>query len=268
MPDNKMCSRGIANNTKETIAVDCNRILDSCRDKDCFENTRVYLTECGRDVIENTSTVRVKATKIINSCINVEPVQFNRGFYQVYIRFYTRLCCEGCVAPGRSREFEGIAVCEKRVILYGGEGEISIFRSDPNDNSFCCAPDFGKVIETNAPTAVCEVVDPIALACCVAEERRPCCCRIGDIPENVLRAVNGDLVDDEDDNVRLYVTLGFFSVIRIERPTQILVSAAEYAVPEKQCADGNDEDPCSMFGRMRFPVQKFSPGSICDAFED
>lgn len=264
MPDNKMCSRAGNNCSKENVAIDCNRILDSCRDKDCFENTRVYLTDCGNDIIDNTSTVRVKSTKVIGCCTTVEPVQFNRGFYQVYLRFYTRLCCEGCVAPGRSKEFEGIAVCEKRVILYGGEGEVSIFRSDPTNNSFCCPDTYGDEIETNAPTAVCEVVDPIVLSCCVAEERRPCCCRVSDIPENVLAYIDGGLRDDDNCVNRLYCTLGFFSVVRIERPTQIIVSGTEYSVPDKQCIDSSDEDPCSVFGRMSFPTHKFSSTTICD----
>ena len=260
MPDNRNCSRG---NGSGTVAIDCNRILDSCRDKDCFENTRVYLTDCGQDIIDNTSTVRVKCTKVVGTCINVEPVQFNRGFYQVYIRFYTRLCMEGCAGPGKSREFEGLAVCEKRVILYGSEGEISIFRSDPENNSFCCPDNYEGNLETNAPIAVCEVVDPIVLSCCVSEERRPCCCCVSDLPESVLRSLNGDLISDESER-KLYCTLGFFSVVRIERPAQILVNASEYSVPEKQCLDTDDDDPCAVFGRMNFPVSKFSASSYSD----
>ena len=266
MPENRYCSRGTGNVGR--VAIDCNRILDSCRDKDCFENTRVYLTDPGRDIINRTSTVRVKNTKVVGTCITVEPVRFNRGFYQVYVRFYTRLCLEGCVSPGRAQEFEGLAVCDKHVILYGSEGDVSIFRSDPENNSFCCSGPIGSNVETNAPTAVCEVVDPIALSCCVSDERRPCCCCAADIPDSVLAALGGDIVPDGNDDNRLYCTLGFFSVIRIERPAQILVSAEEYSVPDKQCMDTGDEDPCAVFGRMSFPTHKFAPPSICELRDD
>ena len=267
MPDNRNCPRGTVNSLGK-VAIDCNRILDSCRDKDCFENTRVYLTDCGRDIINNTSTVRVKNTKVVGTCINVEPVRFNRGFYQVFIRFYTKLCCEGCAGPGRTREFEGIAVCEKHVILYGSEGDVSIFRSDPDRNSFCCPDTFDGDVETNAPVAVCEVVDPIALSCCVSEERRPCCCCAADIPDSVLNALDGNIENDDGDGNRLYCTLGFFSGIRIERPAQILVNADEYSVPDKQCMDMGDEDPCAVFGRMSFPTYKFAPPTLCDLRDD
>ena len=268
MSDNRNCPHPTGNQSRENMAIDCNRILDSCRDKDCFENVRVYLTDCGQNIIDKTSTVRVKCTKVVGTCINVEPVRFNRGFYQVYVRFYTRVLCEACVQQGRAQEFEGIAVCEKRVILYGSEGEVSIFRSDPHNNSFCCSDTYDNETETNAPVAVCEVVDPIALSVCVADERRPCCCRASDIPDNVLSCIDGTIGDDDFDGKRLYCTLGFFSVIRIERPAQVMIQASEYSVPDKQCVEADDEDPCSVFCRMSFPVNKFSSPSICELRED
>ena len=55
------------------------------------------------------------------------------------------------------------------------------------------------------------------------------------------------------------MTLGFFSVIRIERPGQYLINATEYSVPEKECVSGDEEDPCAVFEKMAFPVNEFSP---------
>ena len=59
----------------------------------------------------------------------------------------------------------------------------------------------------------------------------------------------------------LTVSLGFFSVVRIERPAQYLVNAVEYTVPEKECAAPIVEDACSLFRQMAFPVSEFSPSS-------
>ena len=57
---------------KDTVCIETNRILDSCRDRDCFENVRVYLTDIGNDIIERTGNVRTKApescSKVIESC--------------------------------------------------------------------------------------------------------------------------------------------------------------------------------------------------------
>ena len=76
---------------KETVCIETNRILDSCRDRDCFENTRVYLTDMGNDIIERTSNVRTKEAAVAWTYINIDPVRFNRGFYTVTVRFYIKL---------------------------------------------------------------------------------------------------------------------------------------------------------------------------------
>ncbi len=271
MPDFKSCSHGSQNTggcrecLRECVAIDTNRILDSCRDKDCFEDVRVYLTDCGQEIIDKTSTVRVKSTKVLWSCINVDPVAFNRGFYQIHLRLYTKITFEGCVSPGRAQEFEGIAVTEKRIILYGSEGNVSIFRSNPGDNNFCCVPTYDGEIATNAPTVVCEVVDPIALSVRVSDEKKCCCCCcVEDIPDEISCCVNGSICGDDFDGKRLYVTLGFFSVVRIERPAQLMIQASEYSVPDKQCIETNDEDPCAAFNKMSFPVNEFAPPSFRD----
>ena len=110
------CTGGSLSNMnvgKESVCIDTYRVLDSCRDKDCFENVPVYLTDFGQEIIDRTSNVRTKCAQILWSCITVDPVQFNRGFYQVTIRFYVKLVFEACVCLGRAQEFEGIAVAEK-----------------------------------------------------------------------------------------------------------------------------------------------------------
>lgn len=255
MADNRACS------ARETVCIDCNRVMDSCKDKDCFSDVRVILTEYGQELIEKCPAIRVKSTKIVGVNIDTEPVQFNRGFYQILIRFYVRIVFEACVNVGRPQEFEGIAVCDKKVILYGSEGNVSIFKSCPVCDF--CSPDSEGSASTNLPTVVLETVDPIVLSICVADNDRCCCkcCCSCEIPDNIACLVNGALTDGSDGCKRLLVTLGFFSVVRIERPGQYLVQATEYSVPEKECVAADEEDPCAIFERMAFPVNEFSPPS-------
>ena len=45
---------------------------------------------------------------------------------------------DGIFVPSfAAREFEGIAAVEKRVILYGSESNVSIFRSNPDAYDYC-----------------------------------------------------------------------------------------------------------------------------------
>ncbi|MBQ4575802.1 MAG: hypothetical protein IJA85_11500 [Clostridia bacterium] len=265
MAENKFCfSQNMNSSCKETVCIDCNRVLDSCRDKDCFEDTRVYLTDFGQEIIERTGSIRVKNTKIISTGILVDPIQFNRGFYQVTVRFYVKLIMEACICLGKLQELEGIAVCEKKVILYGSEGCVNIFKSDTNSTSFCGFPNCNEISYSNRPIAVCEVIDPIALDICIKEKTEKCCCcnSVEEIPEYVCNCVNGSLSDYADDGKKLFTTLGFFSVIRIERPAQYLISATEYSVPDKECVTSCDDDPCTLFSKMAFPINEFSPPSF------
>ena len=48
------CGPGGQSPQKETIAIETNRILDSCRDRDCFEDVKVILTDFGNEIIERT----------------------------------------------------------------------------------------------------------------------------------------------------------------------------------------------------------------------
>ena len=107
---------------RDMVCIDTNRVLDSCRDKDCFENVRVYLTDFGQQIVDRASVVRAKCAEVEWACIDIDSVPFNRGFYQLLIRIYTRVTCEACVGPGNTQEFDGIAAVEKKVILFGGEG--------------------------------------------------------------------------------------------------------------------------------------------------
>lgn len=248
--------------SKENVCIDTNRILDSCRDKDCFEDVKVFLNAYGREVIDNAASVRAKHSKILAANITIEPIQFNRGFYQIYIKFFVKIICEACVGMGRSREFEGLAVCEKNVILYGSEGNVSIFKSEMGlANTISCG--CNTTMSTNLPTVAVEVIDPVILNTKIAEEQKCCCCCCNpdEIPEGISELFGGGFENGESPK-NLYVSLGFFSVVRIERPGQYIVSATEFSVPDKECVMTQPDDPCQAFAKMAFPVNEFYPPSI------
>ena len=263
MADNKCSCFGSERNATETVCIDTYRVLDSCRDRDCYEDTRVFLSPIGQEIIEHTTNVRARRACILKSYVTVDPVNFNQGFYQVTVRTYIKLTLEACVCPGRAQEFEGLAVVEKRVILYGSEGSVRIFRSNACGD-FCTPANDGE-FETNNPTAVVEIASPVILGVRVLEPCNCCncysCCSCDAVPTGVRSCFAGDLTDCENTN-RLYVSLGIFSVVRIERPAQYLITAGDYSVPDKECTVAEEDDACALFRSMAFPTREFSPPSM------
>ena len=121
---------------------------------------------------------------------------------------------------------------------------------------------------SNRPTAVVEVLDPMVLSSRVKEV---CDCGCPDgvrIPTAITEMFDEELVLSGEKR-RLYVTLGQFSIIRLERDAQIVVPVLDYAIPDKECCDspGCGEDPCEMFSRIPFPTNQFAPKG-CDKKED
>lgn len=245
------------NGDGRTTVISTNRVFDCCRDRDCFENTRVYFTEFGEELLENSRNIRVRSARTLWVFVGLDEVPFNCGFYQISVRYYILLELEACVEVGRSQTFYGIAIPQKDVVLYGGEGSVTSFSSS-TINSFCSigCVDSGA---SNDPTAVVETVEPIVLGYRVEECPRTCAGTNETLvlPECITEQLGGEVVITQE-GPRFYVSLGLFSVIRIERPAQLLVQATDYSVPDKECdASGCDENPCSMFKNMAFPVNQF-----------
>ena len=242
----------------ETVSIDTDRILDSCRDKDCFEDVKVILTDYGNEILEHTTNIRAKNACIAWTYIGIDPVRFNRGFYSVTIKFYVKITFEACLCGGKSQEFEGIAILEKKVILFGSESNVSVFKSSGIGGDFCAVPEL-CCPSKNLPTAIVEVVDPIILNTKVHEPEDICCCCCccNDVPVSIANGLNGHLSDS--DGRYITVSLGVFSVIRMVRPAQYLINATEYCVPEKECVSAEDDNPCAVFRNMAFPTAEFCP---------
>ena len=256
MQDNRNNALGNCLDGRGTVCISTMRVLDCCRDRDCFEDVRVYLTTFGEEILETATNIRTKGARIIWTYVGVDEVPFNCGFYRITIRYYILLDFEACVAIGRSQTFTGIATVEKDVILYGGEGSVTTYSSSP-ENDYC-AIGTTNTVGTNAPTAVVEAVEPIVLGTKVKECIATPNCDCIEIPDCVRCCIDGEITGGTRTQ-RLYVSLGIFSVVRIERPAQLLVQATDYSVPDKECFGGgdNDDNPCEMFRTMAFPISRF-----------
>ena len=71
MAENRFPCPSAGTSGRESICIDTNRVLDSCRDRDCFENVRVYLSKFGNEILERTGAIRAKSAHIRRSLVNL-----------------------------------------------------------------------------------------------------------------------------------------------------------------------------------------------------
>ena len=241
----------------EAVCIHTKKIFDSCRDKDCIEDLRFYPTVAGQDILNRAQSVKGGQAELLYTYINVEPVVFNRGFYTVDMRFFYRVTLNAYCSCPRPVEVEGLCVFDKRVILFGSEGNAKIFSSQMRIDAL----DRQMLEQSNMPVAVVEAVDPIVLDarimdCC---GKRDCDCDLCEVPSFVNSFFDCEL-SSGDDSRRIYVTLGQFSIIRLERDSQLLMPVFDYCMPDKECSCGSGtEDPCGIFRNIAFPVGEFFP---------
>ena len=59
---------------RQAMSIHTRKITDSCRDKDCIEDLRVYLTCGSQQLLDNATNVRVRNAELLNTYIDVETV--------------------------------------------------------------------------------------------------------------------------------------------------------------------------------------------------
>jgi len=249
---------------KQAMSIHTRKITDSCRDKDCIEDLRVYLTTSSQAVLDSCTSVRVRSAELLYTYIDVERVAFDAHHYCIDITFYYKILADATAGTGRPACLYGLASFSKRAVLCGEESRAHIYRSD----TVIGGPDGLTRIAANLPTAVVEVLDPMVLASRVKDV---CDCGGGEVVCQIPPAIRA--LFDEDmvlsgDRRRLFVTLGQFSIVRLERSAQLVVPVLDYSIPEKECCDNpaSAEDPCEMFSRIPFPSSQFTPRG-CDSQE-
>ena len=247
---------------RDTLAIHTRKITDSCRDKDCIEDLRVYLTKGSQCTLDSASGVRVRCAELLYAYIDVEPVAFDRNHYCIDVTFYYRILADAVVGCNRPTTLYGLASFSKRAVLCGEDSRAHIFTSDTRLQG----PDGPSRPSANRPTAVVEVLDPMVLS---SKVREVCDCACHEMAPQVPPCIR-DYFDEElvlaNDRRRLFVTLGQFSLIRLERDAQLVVPVEDYSIPTKECCDtpgSYAEDPCEIFSRIPFPEQQFVPRG-CD----
>ena len=108
-----------------------------------------------------------------------------------------------------------------------------------------------------------EVVDPLILDAKIVEPHHHCgCgCELSEVPNSICQMFGQDIVLNNNCR-RLFVTLGQFCIIRLERDIQLLMPAYDICMPERDCScggGGDPEDPCDVFDRFEFSVDEFFP---------
>ena len=249
---------------REAVCIDTDKIYDSCRDKDCLEDLRVYMTRCGQELIERAINVKCRKSEIIWVYTDIEPVPFNKGFYTVDLKYFFKITLDVFLGVCKPQQVEGLATFDKKVILFGSEGNAKKFSSSFKMDD--CDPQLWT--KTNMPKATVEVVDPICLSAKLVDVHH-CHCGCEDdvditcIPENVCKCFE-DVICAPEECKRVYVSLGIFTIVRIVRETQLLIPAFDFCVPDKECLGATDENPCDLFKKIKFPVDEFFPPQIDD----
>ncbi len=239
---------------KDEVCINAQRIYDTCKDKDCFSDLKVYLSPQGQKIIDNAINVRTHKSELIWSSVDLDPVPFNKGFYSVHVTFYFLLEFEVNTGMGRPVIVEGLASCDKTVILFGSEGNSVTYSSKYN------AEDRQSTKSTiNLPIAEVDVVEPIVLSTKIISCAKQCCCEtdIQTLPHCVTSCFEEGLVGNGERN--LVVTIGVFSIVRIIREVQILIPSSKFCLPDKECRPCNDEEPCNYFEKLSFPTNEFFP---------
>ncbi len=237
---------------KEAVCIDAMRIYDSCSDKDCLEDIRVLFPPARQQLVDSATNVRIKDVSVITVYIDLQPIPFNKGFYSVDMTFFFDVCLDlfggptSCAVP-----VSGVSVFNKKVILYGSEGNVKMYSS----GFFCDGVDMPED-EKVLPKATVQVAEPVALSAKLCEGPCPCepYCRI---PDCICQRYGGDFVTDPQHN-SVYVTIGLFIIVQIVRNVQLLIPSYDFCLPEKECVTSSD-NPCELFRRIDFPTDEFFP---------
>ena len=238
----------------EAVCVHTRKIYDSCRDKDCAEDLRVYPTASSQAYIDSAFSVRPGAATLLYADVQVDEISFNRGYYTVDVTYFYDVT--GSTFPG-DNTVRGLCVFNKRVMLFGSEGSAKVFSSDGSAAG-----------SADQPVAVAECVDPILLGMKLVDPASQAIyAESYQIPENILEHFGEELILNGKGRL-LTCTLGQFSLIRLERDSQLVLPVYDYCVPDEECGSGAQEDPCTMFSRISFPVDEFFPPDSIETASD
>ena len=242
---------------KEAVCVDVGRVYDSCCDRDCLEDLRCFFLPDAQELVNEASNVRLRSAEVLKVYINVEPVNFHKGFFSCDLTFFFRLEFDIYTSPNTCpQQIKGVTSFTKKVILYGSEGNVKSFSSviDNDDNCNTLA-----IQSSNMPKCVVQTVDPIPLSARKGEIH-DCYDNVRCIPKCICDFLGGEVITNQHKgDTTIYVTIGLFSIIQLIRNVQMLIPVYDFCIPEKQCDTGTTDQPCDIFSRIKFPTDDFFP---------
>ena len=239
---------------QDAVCIDAGRVFDSCADKDCFEDLRVYFNERDQQLIDAATSARVRKIDVLTVNVEMESLPFNRGYYSCDLTYCFEVTVELCCGRGQpSSAVRGIATVPKKVILYGSEGNIRTFCGEVKEN-FCEESDSRE--SKSMPKCCVQVAEPVLLGARLADN---CVCKPCTVPECCLCCCGG-LCQPTKDGQSLLISVGVFSIVQLIRHMQMLVPVYDYCMPCKECTPaGCGESACEAFSRLSFPVEEFFP---------
>ena len=255
-------NKSISSDFKEAVCVDAGRVYDSCCDRDCLEDLRCFFQEADQETINTAISVRLRSAEILNVYIDVEPVNFNKGYYSCDLTFFFLLEFDVFSDPLTDPvRISGISSFNKKVILYGSEGNVRSF------SNAVTTEEKAAVQTTNTPHCIVRMVEPVALSARLGVIRDSYE-NVRFIPESVTEALGGPVVTQlEEGTPTIYASIGLFSIVQLIRNVQMLIPVYDFCIPEKQCDDTTDQ-PCDTFSRIAFPSDDFFPPKACDCDND
>ena len=222
-----------ANGVREAVCIHTKKIFSSCKDKDCIEDLTFYPTATAQSVIDASQSIRGGRVELLHVGVDVEPVSFNRGFFTVDMRFYYRVILQAVNNGMRATEIEGLATFDKRVMLFGGESRAKVFSSYPVPGG----ADYPIDLTANLPTAVVTAVDPLLLCARIVDCSCGNCCdcaAVTGVPTGIAEAFDEPILF-EPQTRRVCISIGQFSIVRLERGTQLLIPVFDYCIPSGSC---------------------------------
>ena len=260
-------------NIREAVCVTAEKVYDACREKDCVTDASVYFRnpEYEQRIIDKAINVKVRRAEVLDVFADVEEVPFKRGYFTVDIKFFIAVTLDFFVPAegngGRIVTLPGLVTYDKKVILFGSEGNVKIFKSHYTQNGID-SPMRTKVAQDNLPISLVEVAEPIALNAKIVENCG-CVCGCSQVPDCVMKhfeAICGcdnhcDCCDDEVNGREreVQVSLGIFSIVKLIRNVQLLIPAFDFCVPNTECVAATEDDPCELFDSIEFPEDEFFP---------
>jgi len=272
---------------KEAVCIQVEKIYDSCKEKDCIEDARVYFRNPTKvqGLINNAINVKAKNAEVVKVFADVEEVPFKRGFYTVDVKYFIKVDIEFYLTRPNGGvnvyTVPGLVTFDKKVILFGSEGSVKIFTSKFSGNS-AEDPVHSSLEQSNLPISKVEVAEPITLSASIVDVCKvKCDSRDGHasyVPNNISELLEEvDLSDvnfwGEEEFDRggkgggsaasptrvVVVTIGLFSIIKLTRYVQLLVPAFDFCIPHKRCISATEENPCELFETIEFPTDEFFP---------